>query len=165
MAYATVADVQARAGRLAAAWTDDSSPDTADIELLLRDVAAEIDARLVGRGATLPLDETASAALVGLNADGALVLAIEGTFGGRDVGTEVEATLKGARARYQAGMKAIEDGKHAVVVYVDATSPSAGADDFWSSNPDYPLSESFGEDAFRYEGVIPARWARRGQRY
>lgn len=136
MAYADLNALLARAGRLAGAWTDETDPDLSDLEVFLGNVAAEIDAELLSRSITVPINDQAAAALAGMNADGALVLAIEGTF----VGTrseEVTNILTGARTRYQAALDAMRNGTHTVVRWLESTTAaSLGASSFWDTEMD-----------------------------
>jgi hypothetical protein len=143
-AYAELADVQARAGRLAPAWTQTSKPGTSDIEIFLAQTAALIDAALGSLGLTLPLDASSPlrGALTGLNADMALVLAIEGSWPGGAGNDETNAILEAARSRIAQMWTTDDDGRIVIAIpgiegVIDTTS--ADASDFWSENPDYGL--------------------------
>ena len=141
MAYADLASLLARAGRIAPAWDNDTDPDLADLERLLDDVAAEIDAELAARGIGVPATGAAAQALLGMNADGALVLALEATFpeakGGVVSGM---AILEGARGRYQYAVDSIRNGTHSVIRLLESGSAAtAGASSFWETE-----SETYG---------------------
>jgi len=147
MSYADLPTLLARAGRLAKAWTETSDPDVADLLVMIRDVAAELDAELAAAGVTLPVADRYKAALAGTNADGALILAIEGTF--PDGGPEVDGILNGARSRYQAAIDAIRAGVHPVVrPAVDDGTAALTASSFWDSEAfcyGYPGSRAWNE--------------------
>lgn len=139
MAYADAAAVTARAGRIAAAWDDQSAPSLGDIDLFTQEVGGTIDSALAGRGLTSPaVGSSAALALAGLNADGALVLALEATFPA-GVPENAQALLDGARARYAAGMTAIANGSHAAVKALEAGGGSPSATAFWVEEPEYGL--------------------------
>lgn len=145
MAYASLPHVKSRGGRLAGAWTETSTPGDADIEVFLDQIAGEIDAALAGHGIGLPLDAAGvpARALEGLNADGALVLAIEGSWPGGRGNDEVKAIYDSAKARYNTAWTALQSGKHVAVVLAIDTEGEAGAgdgDNFWSAEPDYLMS-------------------------
>lgn len=134
MSYATIADLKSRAGALGQAWHDNSEPTLTDVERLLDQVAGELDAFFGGSGYSVPLqDPVAQAALVGVNADKALLLAIDATYGGDHANVkELRASVK---ARVDAYDKAMADGKDDVLLYLGQTSEGAmkgGATDFWT---------------------------------
>jgi hypothetical protein len=163
MAYATLDEVKARAGRLAPAWGATTDPSDTDIGGFLDAEAALLDAALEARGATVPATGTVAAALEGVNADGALVLAIEGTWPGGKGNEETRAILEAAQRRYRDAWAAIRDGKHAAVqLAVESLSGKKGseADNFWTAEPDYPtLTELLETNAYTAPGFA------RGQRF
>ena len=135
MAYADLNTLLARAGRVAPAWTEETDPDLSDLEVFLANAASEIDAELQARQISLPLAAEPAAALAGLNADGALIVALEATFpdarGGLVSGM---ALLEGARARWDSGLAALRDGTHTVVRWLETTTAAGqGASSFWDS--------------------------------
>ena len=145
MPYADLAAVLGRAGRLAPAWSDASEPNYADIENFLVDVAGEIDAILAARGFDVPAAGAAEQALVGVNADGALLLALEGTFSGETGPTAAAGLVASVGARYRAAMTALEKGTHAAVSALEAAGGTLGSTDFWTENPDYPTEADVAE--------------------
>lgn len=137
MAYADAGDVKARAGRLQAAWGAATTPSDTQLDGFCTDVAAEIDALLTGRGLTAPATGGAAAALKGLNADGALVLALEATFPDEDGPGSAKGILQAARARAAAGMQALAEGRHPAARLLEASGDAPAASDFWSDEPTY----------------------------
>lgn len=159
MSYATLPDLRARAGRLASAWDETTEPGDADLETFLQQVGDELDAALALHGVDLPVASTVvSRALVGVNADGALVLAIEATWPGGRGNEETAAILEAARARYEAAWAAIYAGTFvglALAVDQDtATSGSAEASTLWTHEPGYPTFADVYE-AVRNPGFAP----------
>lgn len=139
MAYADIAAVKVRAGRLSAAWTEASTPGDTDIEMHLEITVAEIDAVLGARGVTpLPTTGLAAASLEGLNADMALVLMIDATWPGQGSTEGVEAIREQAIARRDAAWATLIDGTHPALIYTDSLTGAVSATDFWSEEPDYP---------------------------
>jgi hypothetical protein len=139
MAYAEVAHMRARAGYLADAWTEESRPSTTDLSVFLEDVAAELNAAIGGLGLDVPdAGSPAALALRGMNADGALLLALDATFPAGE-GPEAATALQAAiRARYDAAWALLREGKLAAVAAISADDPEAlFATDFWTENPDY----------------------------
>jgi len=128
-----------RAGKIGAAWGETTTPSYGDLDMFLAEVGDEIEAALVTRGAGLPLDATASGAIRGLNADGALILAIEATWPSDTGPQTAKEILRGARDRFEKGMDAIRDGSHTVVLYLGSLGTPLGSSDFWSTEPDYGL--------------------------
>lgn len=139
MAYAVLSDVQARAGALSAAWTAGSKPSTGDITGFLTNVAAEIDGYLGARDLGTPATGPAAAALVGVNADGALILALEATFPEGQGVASAGKTLDDARARYDAAMQELLDGTHSAVVLLEAGNVQSRASSFWENEPLYGI--------------------------
>lgn len=132
--YATLADVKARAGAVAQAWYDDSDPSNTDVERLIDQVAGELNAYIAGAGYSPDsLDSTAKDALTGINADKALLLAIDATYPGDRSGvTELRASIK---ARVDAYDTAMQAGDTAALIYLGSTASGAaegGAADFWT---------------------------------
>lgn len=139
MAYAALADVQARAGALSNAWTAGSKPSTGDITQFTVDIAAEIDGYLGARGLTTPAAGAAAAALKGVNADGALVLALEATYPEGAGPASASKEIDVARGRYDAAMKELLDGTHAAVVLLEAGNVNSRASSFWENEPLYGI--------------------------
>lgn len=131
-AYAQLEDVKSRAGSLAVAFGENTDPALQDIETWLADVAAEIDAAVAGLGFDVPVEnETAARALLGLNADGALILALEGRWPEEEGNRAASALLKAVRARFDRNWLALLDGKHPAITALtaggEAAIPSAGS--------------------------------------
>lgn len=139
MAYAEVAHMRARAGYLADAWTEESRPSTTDLAVFLSDVSSEIDAALTGLGLDPPdADTTGALALRGINADGALLLALDATFPAGEGPAAATELQKAIRARYDTSWALLLAGKLAAVVAIQAGTPDVlAASDFWSRNPTY----------------------------
>jgi len=141
--YAAVAHVKARAGHLARAWGESTEPSDADIEGFLADVAGEIDAALAGLGFSLPLSATSAVALRGMNADGALLLALDATWPSGEGPSAATELQKAVRSRYEKSWDRLLDGKHPATTAVEIESdPALAATDFWQENPDYGLPGS-----------------------
>lgn len=135
MPYAALSDVQARAGGVRDAWTSASKPSTEEIEGFLVDTAGMIDAAVAARGLSVPVvDAGAAAALRGLNADGALVLALEAT-----PGSAPTSMLEGARERWRLGLASLLDGTHPAVAALESGQTAAGlsAGSLWTDEPEY----------------------------
>jgi len=163
MAYAALADVQARAGALSNAWTAGSKPSTADVTQFTVDVAAEIDAYIGARGLSTPAVGPAAAALKNVNADGALVLALEATYPeGKGLASASEQ-IETVRARYDKTMEAIMDGAHPAVRLLEAGNVSSRASSFWENEPLYgifpfdPRLDPLAPDANPYTAPTVAR--------
>lgn len=134
MAYAELSDLKARAGVIAQAWGDNTQPKDADLERILQQVASELDMFIGGAGYSVPLqDPVAIAALVAINADKALLVAIDGTYpGDKSNVTELRSSVK---ARVEAYDKAIASGDAAILLYLGQTASGqfeGGATDFWT---------------------------------
>lgn len=166
MAYAQLADVLARAGRVAVAWDATTDPGYPAIERFLDDAAAEIDALIAGARFTVPVTaDPPLGSLRKINAVGALAAAIAATFpsGGNDA-----ATVLGTRAQadYDAAMARFEDGTHPALVFLDSATESALATDFWSENPNYGLYPGTAADPYgRYQNPWLAPTIRRGEAF
>jgi len=140
VAYADIAATKVRAGRLAKAWTEASTPGEPDIEHHLGTTAAEIDAILAAKGSTLPLDAAGPAALslAGLNADMALVLMIDATWPGQGSSEGVREIREQVIERRDLAWERLIDGTHPAIVYTDSLASSPSATDFWTEEPNYP---------------------------
>lgn len=157
MAYAELGDVLARAGRLRTAWDETTDPSTSEIESFLEQTAGELDAAIGARGYTVPVtDPVAARALIGVNADRALLLAIRATWPGGRGGDSVRDLLDDVRGRVSAYDAALASGNLAALLYLSASGSAAqdgGASDFWSrEGADYAYWEAFA-------GAWPNRWA------
>lgn len=142
MAYATSADVVARAGALSAAWTDTSIPSLDDLDTFCSDVAAEIDGYLGGRGLTTPAEGAAAAALKSVNADGALVLGLTASYPEGAGPASASKVIDDAQARYEAAKEAIADGTHPAVTLLEAGNVGNRASSFWENEPLYGIYPS-----------------------
>jgi hypothetical protein len=162
-AYASLSDVQARAGALQNAWAVGSKPSTGDIVQMLADVAAEIDAYIGARGLTTPAVGPAAAALKNVNADGALVLALEATYPEGKGPASASEQIDVVRARYDATMVALADGSHPAVMLLESGNVASRASSFWENEPLYgifpfdPRLDPLAPDANPYTAPTVAR--------
>lgn len=133
MAYAQLADVKGRAGALADAWSQDSRPGDGDLERYLDAAAAELDAYIGSAGFGTPVtDLVAVAALRAVNADKALLVAIDATWPGDPAVQQLRAAVA---ARVQAYDNEMASGSLPALLYLAASSADEnieGGDDFWS---------------------------------
>lgn len=165
MAYADLASVKARAGALAGGWTDTSRPANDDIEAFIEDVAAELDALIAARGYALPAADSAAAlALRGVNADGALVLALEATYPESSGPGAAVKTIDDARARYENARAQIEEGVFSAFALLESGSAAPSASSFWQSEGDSFGTQSTPDprDANAFTSAGPVG---RGQRF
>jgi hypothetical protein len=134
MAYAELGALKGRAGRLSAAWSENSTPSDADLEEYLEQVSGLIDSSLAGIGITVPVEnEGAMKALEGLVVDGALILAIEATWPGGIGGPPgVSELLSGARMRFY-GLDGRSPNVQIVVPLIETEATYLpGASDLWT---------------------------------
>lgn len=137
MAYADLSAVKARAGALARAWSDTSTPTNSDIAGFLDDTAAEIDALLEARGLTPPASGTAAAtALRGLNASAALVIALEATYPDSSGLASASALIGELRADVTTWSKELLDGTHPAIALLSSGSSAPHAANFWEQEGD-----------------------------
>jgi hypothetical protein len=138
--YATVAHVKARAGFLAEAWGEATDVSDADIGIFLGNIADELDAAITGLGQTPPTDgSTAALALVGMNADGALLLALDATFPAGEGPAAATALQESVSKRYEKAWERLLDKKHPATTAPEASGETPEESDFWSNNPEYGL--------------------------
>jgi hypothetical protein len=170
VAYAELAELKGRAGKLAEAWTEDSTPGDADLELFLESVSDSLNAILQYAGLSVPVDDPVAArALAPIVADGALLLALSATWPGA-VGQAAVADLKAeVQSRWDPAVKALTDGTSAIVMMLQqGTGRTASATTLWDEEPSsmLPGSESWGEEMLRGtvigNGILPTFW--KGQR-
>lgn len=136
MAYASIEDVQARAGAIRRAWTSTSTPSLDEIEAFLDTAASRIDLLLTARGYGTPAAASYAEALREPNADRALVLALDATFPGGAAPAEVDKLRDAAEARWEDEIGKLEDGTHPVILaLLGADSPQASS--LWTTEPDY----------------------------
>ena len=141
--YAEIAHVKARAGPLARAWGEDTEPSDADLGVFLANIASEIDGALVGLGFSLPVGDTSSSALTGMNADGALLLALDATWPAGEGPSAATALAAAVRARYDRSWELLLAGRHPASIAIEIESdPALAATDFWQENEDYGLAGS-----------------------
>jgi hypothetical protein len=162
--YASLSAVKARAGQLASGWTATSKPSDDDIEGFLADVAAELDALIGARGYAAPTaGSPAALALRNVNADGALVLALEATYPETSGPAAAGKTLDEARKRYEAAWGKIAEGKHPAFALLESAGASPSASSFWQSEPEFgttSLPDARDRNPFTSAGPIG-----RGQRF
>lgn len=143
-AYAIYDDVLARAGRARIVFGQANAPNQAEVEGFLDEVAGAIDSRLVALGLDAPTaDARARLALRGVNADGALILALDASFPSAQVDQAADRLLDRTSARYDKAMSLLESGELAAVaalVNAGAAGASPGAANFWSEEPTYDIA-------------------------
>lgn len=140
MAYSTIQQVKARAGALSGSWSDSSVPGNSDLEQFIDDVAAEIDALLGALGLASPAAGTpANAALAGVNADGALLIALPATFPEGSGPSSASKVIDGVRARYEESLGRLEDGSHPAIRLLEAGNVTSRASSFWENEPLYGI--------------------------
>lgn len=146
------------------AWTDETDPDLGDLDGFLSDVADELDGAIVARGFSLPVSDVAGGALLGVNADGALLLALTATFVGKAARDAVSELVDAVTARYEAAWDAIRAGTHPAIAVLEGAVGAPGAADFWSTEPGYGVlgSTSMG-DVWASPSLRPGAY--RGQKY
>jgi hypothetical protein len=160
-AYADASHVKARAGYLGGAWTEESEPAFQDLDGFVREVADEINAAISGLGYTLPTDGSAAAlALRGMNADGALLIALDATYPAGDGPQAATQLQERIERRYEKAWERLLAGQHpATTVSEVSDSAAAGATDFWQENPDYGLVPADVEDVVYPNPYLdPAIW-------
>ena len=140
-AYASFADVTARAGRLAVAFTVAGTVvGQTEIELFLAGCAAEIDAEIAASGFdSSALSDAAAAALIDLNAYGALARALVALVPGSR-GSNAADLLAYAQKVWDDGMAHIRDGTYPAIAMIAAGAAGAGvpgAGSLWSDEPNY----------------------------
>jgi hypothetical protein len=139
VAYCEFADVTARAGRFGGVFTvAGKKPDQADVEAIITDVAAEIDAAILSRGFDpAAMDAGISAAFKDVNAYGALARALPAAT----TGEEADKLLKQAQAFWADALAAILDGSFPAIRALVAGEGGGGATtpagNFWDDEPDY----------------------------
>ena len=136
MVYASFADVVARAGRVAGAFSvSGKHPNEQDIEIMLADCSALVDAAIRSRGFDpASLDSSVEEALRDLVAYGALTRALAGIDPGAP---GLSSLVTRADAIWSGGIAAIMAGTHSALMELEAGSsgPSAGA--LWTDDPTY----------------------------
>lgn len=147
MAYAVFDDVQARAGRFGAYFTvQGRRPSQADVESFLADCAAQIDAALGSRGHATPVTGTAAAALLDVNAYGALSRALAAVPEDAAVETLQTRSTKiwGAAmgdptaVTHESIIGSIRSGGHPVIALLESgVGAGASAGSFWEAEPTY----------------------------
>lgn len=163
MAYAALADIQARAGALSAAWTAGSKPSTADIATFCGDVAGEIDAILGGRGLQTPAVGNAALALKNVNAAGALLLALPATYPEGSGPASASKFIDDLRVGFEAEMLELREGTHSAIVLLEQGNVDSRASSFWEVEPLYgifpydPRLDPLSPDANPYTAPTVAR--------
>lgn len=147
-AYATFDDVAARAGRFAGVFSiAGKRPDQADVEMLLDNVAAEIDAAVRARGFDpATMDANVRAAFLDLNAYGALARALRAAT----TGDEADKLITAAEELFAAGLLAIAEGSFSAILQLEAGAGGAGgatAGDLWGDEPSYGSAASVVSEA------------------
>lgn len=161
MPYADVHACTGRAGAVGGYFSDSSDPDLADLERFLVQTASQLDAALAAQGLTVPVtDATAAAILEGMNADGALSIALPAAYPGKGTRPDsVSELIEQVTARWEAALQSIVDGKALVVRYLTAQSAAgAGATgtSFWIEEPDYgTLGSRSANEYLEHPGIAP----------
>lgn len=149
MAYAVFGDVESRAGRFAGLFSvAGKKPDQTQVEAMLDDIADELDAAIEARGFDpASMDARSQGALKDLNAYGALARALPAA----NPGAQADGLVAHAAKVWDSGVKAILDGKHAVIRNLESGKSGAGkgsgGGDFWSENPSYGSDAQIESDA------------------
>lgn len=165
MAYADLAALKARAGALANAWTATSNPDDDQVSGFLDDVAAEIDALLVARGATPPVAGTAGAgALRNINADGALLLALEATYPEGSGPSSASSLIDTVRARWEEARGELLAGTLPALALLESASSAPHASSFWENEGD-SFGQSSVQDSRDRNPFVSAGPVGRGERF
>ena len=144
-AYAETTHVKSRGGRAAQAWKADSTPGDPDLEGYLTTAAGTIDALIGGHGHDTPVTGAAAAALEGLNADMALLVALAATYPGRD--NQAVADLRAnVQRRVDSEWAALQAGTHGVLILLgDDSGSTPAATSFWQEEPAYGQFGAFGD--------------------
>jgi hypothetical protein len=160
MAYASFADVQARAGRFAPALSvAGKQPSQADVEEMLSSCAAEIDAAISAAGIDpAGLSQAAKDALRDLNAYGATARALAAA----DLGAEATDLVTYAQRIWADGIAAIIARRHPALVMVEATG-GATAGSFWGDEPTYGRPETMEAERLALRGTSLAPVFEKGQ--
>jgi hypothetical protein len=168
MAYAVADDVIDRAGRLAAAWpATGGTPGTVTaFDSFLDSCAAEIDAEIMARGFDpSALSQEAIAALVDLNAYGALARALVALVPGSRGGNAADL-LAYAQKVWEDGMASIKDGTHPLIALLlsgqGGTGNGVSAGSLWSEEPNYgSIAELREEELALYNTNLQVEFRRR----
>lgn len=152
-AYATFADVAARAGRFSGAFGaagGQPKPNENEITQLLADLAAQVDVALRARGYDpAALDATVKLALKDVVAYGALARALQSIPDSSDEIRELEeyagkvwgSAMGDPTSNTAAGQKgSIAAGTHPAIAALEAGQAGGGgqtAGDFWTDEPDF----------------------------
>lgn len=169
MAYAESADVQARVGRLSSAWTDSSRPSLADVDRMIDDAAAAIDAVLTQYGVTEPLPEGSVGALAlrPLNAKMAALDALQATFPSANGPNEARELIDQLRVQVLGTNGAGGDwglllagGHPAVVAIRESGSGNVEASSFWTNEPEYGMWPRSPEDWLYTNPQLLPYWSR-----
>ena len=165
MPYAAVEHVRARAGFLSGAWGEQTDVTNADLGVFVQQVADELNGAITGLGFTIPAEDSVAAkSLAGMNADGALLLALDATFPAGEGPAAATALQEAVRARYDAAWTLLLAGNHPATTAPGATDEgdlADGAVSFWTENPYYGLpgysSEADPEVVNPYLDPMPTR--------
>jgi hypothetical protein len=161
MAYGSVDDVLSRAGRFSGVFqVAGKHPDQNDIDAFLDDTAEMIDSAISAAGfAPADMADDAKAALVDLNAYGALVRALSAA----NLGPQASALLAEARSLWDLGIAGIADGTNAVILLLQSGSIGPSAGDLWSDDPTYGSQLGLEAEALQLADTNLAPAFRRGQ--
>lgn len=153
MAYAAIADLKARTGRLALTWSASTHPkDPDDLQRFLDDAAARIDGVLSGWSVTVPLvDAAVVSALRPLNAKMAALDALVGSFPGgqapstaSDLIGELRSELYGANGD-GGEWGTLMSGKHPAIVIIVQGGGVPEASSFWTDEPGYGIGLTYAD--------------------
>lgn len=166
MSYAEPADLKARSGRLATAWTETSAPGLSDLDRFLDDAAAQIDAVLSQWSVSSPVTGVAADALRPLNAKIAAIDALQATFPSAQGPNEARELIDSLRAQVYGSngtggeWGALVGGKHPAVTVLIQTGAIPEASSFWTNEPDYGRYPVSPEEAIDANPMMLPRWSR-----
>jgi hypothetical protein len=103
----------------------------------LDQVAAEIDAVLGWRELGAPATGTAADALLAVNADGALLVALAATYPESSGPSSADEVIKTVQERYDLAMTELVQGTHPAILLLEAGAVNARATSFWEQEPLY----------------------------
>lgn len=169
MAYASFTDVQARLGRFQGIFeVSGKHPDQSDVEDLLDSVAGDIDAAIRSRGFDpAAMNASAKAALVDLNAYGALARALPATHLGRQA-ADLLATAAAVWDSAMGERGTFAAGTHPAIAELEAGQgggPGPSAGDLWSDDPTYGSERGLAAEDSELEDTNLAPAFRRGQTF
>ncbi len=160
--YATLADVKSRVGAIGAAWGATSTPSDSQITTFLQNVADELNGVIEGHGLAVPLaGSDAAKALVGINADGAALLAIEAAFSDEDGPNAPPKLYERINKRYSESYKLLISGKLPALQILGSGGAAPTGSSLWIDDPGYGTQAPISGTMDANPSLAPA--FRRGQ--